>query len=390
MSRIPVAIINNSLTPYRVHLHYRIAREMPDIELWSPTTHDDSNSRWSLAAPAEIRAVPFGSGQSVWTQSHPRFAAREWRKAGRIIRWLRDRSIRAVVLGGYNDLGRLRIVSWCHRNGVACFLFADSNVRGDFARGIKRRIKATYISWFVKQCRGVLVCGRLGREYFVNYDVEPSRIYAFPYEPDYDLIRSVSPMQIDEVRRRHGFAADRQRIIYSGRLAPEKRVDLVMDAFSRIAHERADWDLVVLGSGPLRNSLAERIPPSLQDRVHWIPFLDDQAAVAALYRACHILVLPSDYEPWAVVINEAAAAGLALIASDSVGAAHELIRDGVNGFVFSRGNLSDFADRLRQATLAGQAIALGRNSAAMLADWQTQADPVHGLRMALRDAGVVT
>ena len=52
-----LAIINNSMTPYRLHVHNRIAREIPEIELWSLFTHDESNAPWKLAAPAHIRAV---------------------------------------------------------------------------------------------------------------------------------------------------------------------------------------------------------------------------------------------------------------------------------------------------------------------------------------------
>ena len=58
----------------------------------------------------------------------------------------------------------------------------------------------------------------------------------------------------------------------------------------------------------------------------------DQDAVAAEYAAADIFVLPSISEPWGMVLNEAAAAGLPLIATDACGAAWELIEDGANGF----------------------------------------------------------
>ena len=53
-ARPGVAIIANSHTPYRLHLHLRIAREVPEIRLWSVFTHEVSNAPWQFEAPAEI------------------------------------------------------------------------------------------------------------------------------------------------------------------------------------------------------------------------------------------------------------------------------------------------------------------------------------------------
>src|SRR4051812_3122365 len=132
--RPPVAIVSNSLTPYRVHLHRRVARELGEVELWSVQTHDQSNAPWGAARADDIRPVGFGPGEKSDDQPKPARALHEWRKGGRVIRWLADRGVRAVVLGGYNDPGRLRILRWCHARGVPLFLFGDSNVRGDHPR----------------------------------------------------------------------------------------------------------------------------------------------------------------------------------------------------------------------------------------------------------------
>ena len=101
------------------------------------------------------------------------------------------------------------------------------------------------------------------------------------------------------------------------------------------------------------------------------------------------LALPSDVEPWAVVINEAAAAGLASIASDVVGAAAELVRDGVNGRVFPAGDRSALIVALRDVTDPANADRMKAASALVLADWRRRADPVAGLRGALQSTGVL-
>jgi glycosyltransferase involved in cell wall biosynthesis len=166
-------------------------------------------------------------------------------------------------------------------------------------------------------------------------------------------------------------------------MVPEKRPDLLIDAFGAVAGERPDWDLVMVGGGPLRESLELRIPPDLRRRFVWTGPLDDQPAVSALYRSADVLVLPSDYEPWALVVNEATAAGLAIVASHVVGAAAELVRDGVNGRIFPAGDLAALTDALRDVTAPGRVDAMRAESAEALADWRRRGDPVEGLRAAL-------
>jgi glycosyltransferase involved in cell wall biosynthesis len=388
--RPAVAIVANSHAPYRTHLHLRIAREVPEIKLWSVYTHEESTAPWAFAAPAEINPVSFGQGESVYEQAPLRFAPREWRRGGRIVRWMRENDVRAVVMFGYNDAGRMRVIRWCRRNGVACFLFGDSNVRGDSATGLKAVVKRAVVGRAVRLCTGVMPCGSLGRAYFEKYGARPERVFYFPYEPDYALIGRVGDAEVAAARARFGLRDGRRRIVYSGRLVPVKRVDLLIDAFAAVAGERPEWDLVIVGDGAERAALESRVPAELKDRVTWTGFLDDQAVVTAIYKASDVLVLPSDVEPWAVVINEAAAAGLAIVASDVVGAAAELVRDGVNGHVFPRGDLAALTGALRDATRAERIDGMKAASAEVLADWRRRGDPVAGLRKALEFAGVLS
>ena len=58
--------------------------------------------------------------------------------------------------------------------------------------------------------------------------------------------------------------------------------------------------------------------------------------IVEVYVAADVFALLSEREPWAVVVNEAAACGLPLVLSDRVGAAHDLLRDGENGFLVGR------------------------------------------------------
>jgi glycosyltransferase involved in cell wall biosynthesis len=331
----------------------------------------------------------FGKGESCEDQDKPSRIPREWKRGGKIIAWLKENDIKFVLMMGYNDIGRMRIIRWCRRNRVPCFMFGDSNIHGDTRGGLKGFVKKQIVSRIVKSCGGIFSCGSLGKAYFLKYGAKPDRIFYFPYEPDYGLIQNLPYKAVADVRQRFALNPNRRRIVYSGRLVAVKRVDLLFAAFIAVANDRPEWDLVIVGNGPYREQLAAMIPPALSGRFIWAGFVDDQAVVSAIYRTSDVLVLPSDYEPWALVINEAAAAGLAIISSSVVGAAAELVRDGVNGKLFTPGSSSELGQAILEVT-APQAIdKLKSGSAAVLADWRNRGDPVDGLLSALKSVSVV-
>jgi len=233
-------------------------------------------------------------------------------------------------------------------------------------------------------------CGTLGQAYFEKYGARPDQVFFFPYEPDYDLVTQITADAIAAAQQRFGLDPARRRLVFSGRFARMKRVDLLIDAFAAIAPDRPDWDLLIIGDGSLRAQLRARLPNALESRVTCAGFLDDPKTVATLYRASDVLVLPSEVEPWAVVINEAAAAGLAIVASEVVGAAAELVRDGVNGRIFPAGDVAALRGALLDVTRADRTDAMKAASATVLADWRRRGDPVAGLRRALERGGVLS
>jgi glycosyltransferase involved in cell wall biosynthesis len=89
------------------------------------------------------------------------------------------------------------------------------------------------------------------------------------------------------------------------------------------------------------------------------------------------------------VVNEATAAGLAVVCSAVVGAAAELVVDGVNGRLFTPGDLPQFTDRLRDVTAPGTIDRMKAASPGILADWRRRGDPVTGLRAALTAARIL-
>lgn len=360
---------------------------MSGIRLSTCALYGQADQPWTLEQNAELdyfcAAAP-GEGQAGGAQA----PIADWRKGGRIIQWLQERRPRVVVLGGYADLCRARVLWWCHRRSIPVFLSTDSNVRAPRPTGLKGLIKKHYLRAVFARTAGILVCGRNGADYFSSYGYPTSRLFVSPVEPNYRVIEELNQTGIDAVLQARGVDPARKRIVACARLIPLKRHDLAIDAFAAIAAERPEWDLLLIGNGPLLESLRGRVPPALKHRVIFAGFIGDAREIGALYRASHVLLLTSEYEGFGLVIPEAAAAGMALVCSSIVGAAPELVAEGVNGRCFPTRNLRLLTVALRDATDESRNERYRRASPEILADWRRRADPVAGLAQALASVGV--
>jgi glycosyltransferase involved in cell wall biosynthesis len=383
------AVLCGELTPYRVHLHERLVREIPELRLWTLQTWDSTRSVWTLGDHDSINRVglaPEPGRHSRWRLGR---ALDRWRTARATKRWLETHRVAAVLVLGYAELSRFYAIAWGRRRGVPTLLWGDSNIRADTSTGIRRKIKHLIVPRILRRCAGAVACGSLGRAFFRRYGVPDDRIFISPYEPDYGLLEGVSAHAVDEARRRFSLDPARFRMVVSSRLMPFKRVDLAIDAFAALAERLPPWDLVILGDGPERSALEARVPAALRDRVKFTGFIGRQETVTAVYRASHVLVHPSEHEPWALVINEAAAAGLAIVSSDVVGAAAELVRDGVNGRIVPVGRLDELISALAEVTRPDRLASMRAESPRVLAEWRRVADPVTGLRTALAAVGAL-
>ncbi|MGH9211167.1 MAG: glycosyltransferase family 4 protein [Acidimicrobiales bacterium] len=219
---------------------------------------------------------------------------------------------------------------------------------GRALRGRSLRILAMDNQWLgtPKQWVGVLTAPALLRPVYDavflpgSTQAEFARRLGFPAERTLWGLYSCDYPTFQAVAARRGATVLPEAFLFVGRLVPSKGVDVLAEAYRRYrAHEPDPWPLVVAGTGP-EEALLRDVPG-----VEVLGFTqpDDLPAV---YQRSGCLVLPSRFEPWAVVIHEAAAAGLPVVCSSACGASTRLVLDGYNGVVVTPGDAGGLAHAL--------------------------------------------
>jgi glycosyltransferase involved in cell wall biosynthesis len=129
-----------------------------------------------------------------------------------------------------------------------------------------------------------------------------------------------------------------------GRLVPNKRVELAIDALARLTPEFPDLRLEVLGQGYWLASLQDYAAArGVADRVRFAGFVSEEEKVSVLATS-QVNLLPSVKEGWGLVVIEAAAQGTPTVAFREAGGVSESVLDGVTGLLAS--DPDDFVARI--------------------------------------------
>lgn len=179
-----------------------------------------------------------------------------------------------------------------------------------------------------KQYLGILTSPIYLRPSIDNFLVPGDRQASFARMLGYeDVLHGYYAADAPSFRNEVPIARRQYSFLFIGRLVPLKNISGLAKAY-QIYRKRVDepWNLKVAGTGPLSAKLGG-IPG-----VQLLGFMQP-ARLPDVVNSARCLVLPSLLEPWGVVIQEAAAAGLPIIASSRCGAATAYVRSGVNGYV---------------------------------------------------------
>jgi len=208
--------------------------------------------------------------------------------------------------------------------GVCGIITESRDNRG--LKGLLRGLHSQVIerSWRASSSM-VFAMGGQGVSWLAAIGYSPTILFPFAYVVD--LPTRTMP---------HTGKRDCVKFVFVGKLEPRKNVGLLLKTF--LGKDFEQCELVIVGDGPDRRVLEKRVADSpWATRVQFSGALPNESVRTVLCNA-DCLVLPSHYDGWGAVVNEALMAGTRVIVSDRCGAA-DVVEKGYNGFVFKAGDL---------------------------------------------------
>jgi glycosyltransferase involved in cell wall biosynthesis len=190
--------------------------------------------------------------------------------------------------------------------------------------------------WLYPRANRVVVLNERAREFFDK-------------SPDITTMVMPNPVVIEDDKEPGNLnneAISDHLIVAMGRLSQEKRFDLLIRAYSKVATEHKDWNLIILGEGPEREALETlREELGLADRI-MLPGTVKHPHV--LLKRSDMFVSSSELEGFPMALCEAMACGLPVITTEYHSAAHDIVKDGHNGIIVPAGDEQVLAETMIQ------------------------------------------
>jgi glycosyltransferase involved in cell wall biosynthesis len=219
----------------------------------------------------------------------------------------------------------------------------------------------------------------------LSLQIPADRLTLTPYSIDNDWWVTQS-QQVDRtsVRASWGATPETSVVLFCAKLQPWKRPLDLLRAFSKARISQSL--LVYAGDGAERAEIdREAVALGVSQQVRFLGFVN-QSQLPAVYTGADVMVLPSEYEPFAVVANEASCCGTPVVASDRVGAGRDLIAPVNRDLIYPCGDVPALARLLTQLLADRQRLRMLGNAARQRMDSWSPRETIAGTIEAIRCA----
>lgn len=274
----------------------------------------------------------------------------------------------ALLVFGWSYSGHLSVMRY-FKNKIPVIFRGDSTLL-DKTGSARSFLKYLLLKWVYRHVDAALYVGSNNRAYFKHYGLKEDQLVFAPHAIDNERF-AANVTGSRNIRVELGIPADSVLVLFAGKLNAKKAPLLLLKAFFAVADPNVH--LLFAGNGELEAEL--KLAADAKDNVHFLDFTN-QSEMPALYNACDIFCLPSagPGESWGLAVNEAMACGKAVLVSDRVGCAGDLVRPNINGLVFESGNVTDLAERLHFLTKDHNlCLVYGKKSKALIKNWDFSA-----------------
>ena len=251
-----------------------------------------------------------------------------------------------IYLNGYYDISYWAVIAYAKTKGIKIIIDSESNEQSRERIWWKESLKKVILT----QLDGYLCLGTKATEYLLKLGVKKEKILStrnIGIANDKVLVLYKSAfLERENIKKQLNLPEF--NFIYAGRFSPIKNLKMLIEAFAEISQTyplENQWGLILSGDGTEKEDLKALVQSQKLNNIFFLPSCEWHE-VPARYALADVAVLPSLFEPFGFLVNEALVYGLPIIVSNRCGSAYDLVEDGANGYVFEPTLKSDLVDKM--------------------------------------------
>ena len=274
------------------------------------------------------------------------------------IQSLIDWKDRIHIVSGYGNSFNLALidlfiekdVQWCHwseRSGVGLAKKVNySTLLFKLLKPIFLYTKHSYGKKVNKYALGAFALGELAQKDLITMGINKQKI-------EY-LFYALQELQKDDTLILNTKKEDKTTFLYVGSLYKGKGIDVLINAFSKLDHSLCE--LILVGPDMTKGVYVKLVKSlNLEKNVKFIGSVSSNE-INKYMSYSDVFVLPSRYDGWGAVLNEAASLGLPLIATDQCGAAYHIIKNDFNGYMVKAGEVNSLKNAMEKYIINNKLI----------------------------------
>ena len=292
----------------------------------------------------------------------------------------------AVWVHGWSWICSLQTIIIADKLGIPVLIRGDSNILREPKHIGKKLTKKVFLGWLLKKITSFLYTGTYNYKFYKDYGINDEKLFFMPYAVDNDYFcnRTMQARTTrEELRQSLNLESGRPIILYAGKLQLEiKRLLDLLAAYRLLSADglrEPEPYLLFVGDGEGRQRLESEAKDTGWGSIRFLGFRN-QKELPNFYDLCDVFVLPSAFEQWGLAVNEVMNAGKAVVVSDQVGCAPDLVMESQNGRIFPVGNVYALMNAIQWAI--ANADRAGEMSLKHIQNWSFKQD-IKGLKLAL-------
>ena len=326
-----VLFLTNIPSPYRVNFFNELGKHCDLTVLFETNASTERDASWNAYQFVNFRGIILpGIRTGLDTAFCPS-----------VIKYLRRHRYDYIILTVLASPTGLLASAWLKLFHIPYYYEGDGGTVKK-KKGLKAAIKRFIIS-------SAGLCFSTSAEfdhYCTAYGASRDKICRYPFTSIYekDILNEVPSDSHKAMLREELNITEAHFILSVGRIVPIKGYDILLKAFSRICDP--GWGIYIVG-GEVTSEYQQIVTDLSLKNVHFIEFKLPKE-LAKYYMAADIFVLPTRYDPWGLVINEAMAVGLPVITTYACGAGTEMVMQEKNGYLYKPEDISALETHLRK------------------------------------------
>ena len=266
-------------------------------------------------------------------------------------RILKKNNYEVLWIHGWGSITCIAAILYAKLLGIKVLIRGESGTHLKEPRFFKRIGRKLFMTFLKYSVNGFMAIGSSNSDYYKMFGIGNEKISLVPYAVDNEFFQK-------QVLNAQNFVAEYRRclvdpekliILFASKLEKRKRADLLIQAFQNMLSkwklELAHPELLIIGDGVEMQNLRVMVKESYRFNIKFLGF-KNQTELPNYYALADIFVLPSEQEPWGLVVNEVMNANCAIIVSSEVGASKDLIESYETGMIFNAGSLVDLEKKL--------------------------------------------